>query len=147
MKREPTPSACAAALLEAIPKVMQAIRAEMRGHRPADLSVQHFRSMAFVQRSPGASLSDLAEHVGLSLPAMSSLVERLVGRGLVERQTDPADRRRVTLRLSALGEKTIREAREATRARLAALVSRLSDADRASIIGAMQALQGIFTPG
>jgi DNA-binding MarR family transcriptional regulator len=49
------------------------------------------------------SVSELNRHVLLSQPALSRLVDRLAGRGLVERRTDPADGRSVLLSLTDAG--------------------------------------------
>lgn len=51
----------------------------------------------------GASVNAVAEGVGLVQSAASVLVQRLEHAGLVERQTDPADRRAVLLTLTARG--------------------------------------------
>ena len=48
-------------------------------------------------------ISELNRHVLLSQPALSRLVDRLAGRGLVERQPDPADGRGVRLSLTGAG--------------------------------------------
>src|SRR5512136_2172583 len=99
-----SPDACAQEILEVVPAVMRAIRAEMRRHRMADLSVPQFRTLAFVDRNVDASLSDVAEHIGLTLPSMSKIVDGLVSRKLVTRQTHPTDRRRMTLTLTTRGQ-------------------------------------------
>jgi DNA-binding MarR family transcriptional regulator len=88
---------CARQVLETVPLVMRTVRAEMRRHRAADLSVPQFRTLTFLSRQAGASLSQVAEHIGLTLPSMSSLVEGLVERKLILRNTHSVDRRRVTL--------------------------------------------------
>jgi DNA-binding MarR family transcriptional regulator len=49
-------------------------------------------------------ISELNRHVLLSQPALSRLVDRLAERGLVERQSDPADGRGVRLTLTAVGQ-------------------------------------------
>jgi DNA-binding MarR family transcriptional regulator len=49
------------------------------------------------------SLTELNRHVLLSQPAMSRMVDRLAGRGLVSRCADPADRRGVLLALTPPG--------------------------------------------
>lgn len=54
-------------------------------------------------------LSDLSDHVLLSQPALSRLVDRLVERGLIERCVDPADARAVRLTLSESGRALQRE--------------------------------------
>jgi DNA-binding MarR family transcriptional regulator len=48
-------------------------------------------------------ISELNRHVLLSQPALSRLVDRLAGRGMIERQPDPADRRSVRLSLTDVG--------------------------------------------
>lgn len=63
--------------------------------------------------------SDLAHAEGLDPSTMSRRVASLVERGLVEKETDPDDRRAHRLRLSAAGE----EALHAERARRVALVT------------------------
>lgn len=53
-------------------------------------------------------LSDLQDHVLLSQPGLSRLVDRLVERGLIERVPDPADARAVRLSLTEAGRETQR---------------------------------------
>jgi DNA-binding MarR family transcriptional regulator len=48
-------------------------------------------------------LTDLNRHVLLSQPAMSRMVDRLAGRGLIARKADPQDRRGVRLSLTEAG--------------------------------------------
>jgi DNA-binding MarR family transcriptional regulator len=48
-------------------------------------------------------ISELNRHVLLSQPALSRMVDRLAERGLVERQSDPADGRGVRLSLTGTG--------------------------------------------
>lgn len=48
-------------------------------------------------------IGELHQHVLLSQPALSRMVDRLVERGLVRRQPDPADRRGVRLSLTGAG--------------------------------------------
>ncbi len=110
---------CAQDVLEVVPQVMRAIRTELRRHRAADLSVPQFRTLAFIDRQADASLSDVAEHIGLTLPSMSKIVDGLVTRKLVTRQTHPTDRRRMTLALTARGQTALESSRAATRACLA----------------------------
>ena len=49
------------------------------------------------------SLTSLAKHMGVTLPTMSITVDRLVRRGYMTRTPDPADGRRVLLRLTPTG--------------------------------------------
>ena len=91
----------AAELIEVVPSITRAIREQMRQHRTAELSVTQFRVLGYINRHAGASLSDVADHIGLTLPSMSKLVDLLVERKFVVRETDERDRRRMTLALTA----------------------------------------------
>ena len=137
--------ACAAALMDTVPLVMRTIRAEMRSHRPADLSVQQFRALLFVYRRPGCSLSQVAEHVGLTLPSTSKLIDRLVTRTLIDRRPLAHNRRRMALSLTPLGQATLEEAQRATRVRLSEQLSALSPDELAAVMRGLSLLDPIFT--
>jgi len=86
----------------------------------------------------------VAEHLGLSLPTTSRLIDRLVGRGLVTRQSAADDRRRVTLALTEAGQATLREAVRFTQARLVQDLAALPPEDCAIIVQAMGLLRQVF---
>ncbi len=50
-----------------------------------------------------ATLNQVADHVGRGAPAVSRAIDSLVRAGLVERQADPDNRRRLQLRLTSDG--------------------------------------------
>lgn len=52
---------------------------------------------------------ELACRLGVSMPTVSGLVDRLVARGMLERRADPADRRVRLVALTTQGEHTVRE--------------------------------------
>lgn len=138
--------ACARAVLEGVPEVIRVIRSQMRQHRGTVLSVPQFRTLVLLEAQPGTTMSRVAEHVGLSLPSASTLVEGLVQRALVARQPHPTDRRRVALALTAHGRTVITSARRHTQAFLAEHLAALSDGQRATVAEAMQLLRQAFGP-
>jgi DNA-binding MarR family transcriptional regulator len=137
---------CAAEILETVPVVMRFIRAQMRRHRGPELSVPHFRTLLFLSRNGGASLSALAEFLGLSLPATSRLVEGLVRKNFVVRRIPPGNRRLIALALSAGGRRTVGGARQATESRLAEVVAPLPAGERAAIGRALRTLREKLQP-
>ena len=56
-----------------------------------------------IRRAEPATLNQVAAAVGRGAPAVSRSVDSLVRAGLVERQSDPAHRRRLALRLTEAG--------------------------------------------
>ncbi len=142
-----TADECAQEILEVVPLVMRAIRAEMRSFRTPELTVPQFRTLAFLKHHSGASLSDAAEHIGLALPSMSKMIDGLVNRQMVNRDLSPYDRRYVTLALTELGQTTLQMAFDATQARLSELLATLPPAQRETISQAMQFLRPVFSLG
>ena len=141
-----SPDGCARALLAGVPSVMRFLRSQMRGHRQAQLSVPHFRALVFVRHHADASLSALAEHVGLSLPAASRMVETLVRRDLLQRRARHSDRRSVSLSLTRRGKAVLRAALQATQAALAERFDTLSTLELTLVSQAMGILSRVFPP-
>jgi len=130
--------------MDTAPKIMQSIRIEMRRGRGADLSIPQFRTMGFIQRYPDSSLSSLADHLGLTLPSTSKLVDGLVKQELISRQESTVDRRRLTLVLTPIGESIVNAAREGALANLTKIMSCLSNAELGTIHQAMELLYPLF---
>jgi DNA-binding MarR family transcriptional regulator len=106
-----TAAECAESIVDVVPLVMRAIQAEMRSARTRGLSVPQFRALAYIDYHPGASLSDVAEHVGLTLPSTSKMIDGLVARELVARDVCAVDRRRIALALTERGRSVLDSAR------------------------------------
>lgn len=132
-------------VLEVIPLVMRTIRKEFRSQRGPGFSVPEFRSLAFVNRTPGASLGEVAEHLGLEAPTASKLVEALVQRGLLRREDDPQDRRRMRLSILPKGKIAIDKAYDHTRQFLAARLAPLTDEQRKLVLASLSLLENAFS--
>lgn len=141
---QPSAEDCARELLDVVPAVMQVIRSEIRSQRGHELSVLQVRSLAFLYQNPGATLSAVAEHVGLTLSSMSTQITKLVQRDLVERNESPHDRRFVTLQLTARGVATLEAVRSQARSSLAARCEQWTDDERLIVLQAMEILRSHF---
>jgi MarR family transcriptional regulator for hemolysin len=135
---------CARQLLDTAPQIMISIRAEMRSHRGHDLSIPQFRTLTFIHRNPEASLSHLAEHLGLTLPSTSKLVDGLVNEKIISRRESREDRRRLTLALTKNGEDILRVALETAQNRLKDILYELPADDLSVILRALNLLQPLF---
>jgi DNA-binding MarR family transcriptional regulator len=136
-----TPEAVAREILDVVPFAMRLIRKEMRSRRGADLTVPQFRSLIFLQRHPGSALHQVAEHLGLTPPTVSKMIDGLAGRSLIERPESPADRRRVELRLTARGNSLVDRVRGETVAKFAERFETMPPADREKLISALELLR------
>jgi DNA-binding MarR family transcriptional regulator len=137
------PDAVAALVIDVVPLIMRAIRTRMRQYR-AGLSLPQFRVLAFLDQAQGASLSEVAQHIGVTLPSMSKMVDGLVEQRLVSREFASTDRRRITLALTPHGRALFNAARTHTRAYLAHLFESLPSAKRAILVDALETLRPLF---
>jgi DNA-binding MarR family transcriptional regulator len=64
------------------------------------LGRRHVGVLSHIGTAGAQTVSEIAEAVGLSLPAVSKLTRELEDHGLVERREDPGDRRRTLVELS-----------------------------------------------
>jgi len=135
---------CAKAMLRGMPPVMWFIRRHMRRHRTCGLSIPQFRSLLIIDQYPTASLSHLAEHLGVSQPSASRLITGLVTKGFVTRKECVEDRRQVALLLTPRGKSALAAAQEATQKRLAEEIDHLPPAERKTVADAMHILHDVF---
>ena len=99
----------------------------------ADLSLPQYRVLSMLDGSSALS-SDLAERLAVRPPTVTAVVDGLVARGLVERRTVEADRRRVDHVITPLGHRTLETADGSVDARLRQIAGHLgseAEADRA----------------
>lgn len=134
---------CADRLLEVVPRVMRRIREEMRARVPHGLTVPQLRALLYLRRNPDGGLTAVAAHLGMSAPAASALVERLVRAGQVEREIHPDERRRIRLRLTRRGLAHATMARNAARVWLTRELGQLAARDLARLKAALDVLEQV----
>ena len=100
----PEAAQCAARVLEIIPQIMRAIGSNTHQRHGSDLTMPQFCALMIVKRHAGTSLSEVANHLGSTLSAMSRLIDGLVERQLLTREIPPEDRRRIMLAITPQGE-------------------------------------------
>lgn len=131
-------------IVELASRVVQLVRSEVRQHQAAGLPVSQVRALKFLRENPGASLSDVAESLGLGAPTVSKAINELVEAGMVSRTGDSADRRRVTLHATAGGLAALRKASEVAHAQVAKLLEPLDEEEVAAVERAISLLQPLF---
>ena len=91
-------------------------------------------------------LSELAERMGITAPTASRAVDGLVELGLLERLPDPADRRAVSIDVTAPGRARVEERIALAAAALEPAVAALSAQDRARLAALLARLAGAIEP-
>ena len=79
-----------------------------------------------------ASISELADAIGVDQPRASRLVSDAAARGLVERTPDPADARRIVVQLSASGREFLASMKDSRRSAVTSALDGFTDEETAT---------------
>lgn len=91
-----------------------------------ELTMPQMRALFLVRASGQVTVGGLAGATGVRLASASALVDRLARAGLVEREVDQDDRRRVRVGLSPAGEEWLSDLDERASARFDGLLEGMS---------------------
>lgn len=124
---EPTSTSCSRDILESIPVVMHYLRRGIRRELGDKASVPQIRALSFIRRNPASTLTTVSEYLAVSNATTSSIVDRLVKKGLVTRVEDPKERRCLQLSLTQKGQAEYSVVQEVLIAELTKVLTRLPD--------------------
>jgi DNA-binding MarR family transcriptional regulator len=105
------------------------------------LSLTQAQALRVLHEERGATMSHLAERVGLSPGALTSTIERMVELGWVDRRRVEGDRRSVRVELTDAGRERIAALLDAKRALSAGLFNLLTPENQQILNAAMLALR------
>ena len=105
-----------------------------------DLSMMQWKALQMIAHKDAITVGQVADCLDIGKPAASILIEQLVKHALVERTTDPLDRRRSIVRLSLQGEELVTRLRQGNRDRIRNWLSRLTDEDLSALVQGLRAL-------
>ncbi len=89
-------------------------------------------------------MSRIAKLVGVTLPAATAVVDKLVRSQLVMRESDPDDRRAVLVALTAEGRRATAKFKQVHEQRLREVLERLDAEKRGRLIRAFQAIHDLL---
>ncbi len=102
-----------------------------------DLTLPQFRALVVLASHGPTTSSDLAAALSVHASTVTRMVDRLAGKGLVERST-PADRREVVVAVTAAALDVVGAVTESRRREMAAVMDRIPPARRAAVVAAFQ---------
>ena len=106
----------------------------------SEITSVQFGALNLLQLHPGIDQRTLGEHLQLDRSTIADVARRLEQRGYIERDRDPADRRRNILRLTPNGVAVVATMQPRVNRVNQILVSALSQADRTELHRLLNAL-------
>jgi len=112
--------------------------------KAAELELTYAQSQVlfYVGQHPGCHMGEVARGFGVTLPAITQIVDRLEQKKFLARGTDPADRRVYTLDLTPEGKVLVGELETLQVGSLQQVVGRMSLRDRRRVVKGLEALVG-----
>jgi DNA-binding MarR family transcriptional regulator len=131
-------------LLQVTMMLWRSIGHEMR-RAPQALAPGQMAALMRLSIGPAAT-SELARHIGVSVPTVTRSIDVLVNRAWVERVANPADRRHTIVRLTAAGRRVTVAMKRQSRRHVATLLAPLAPAQRDKVVAALEVLQQVLPP-
>ena len=117
-------------------------KAELTQH---GLLPHHYEIMRMLHESGQLHISSIADRLFIPRPQMTYLIDRLVEIGIVERNTDPSDRRMLDIQLSSKGKLIIEEHRKHIRNALKESMADIPDDELNDVSASLQKIRDVFS--
>jgi DNA-binding MarR family transcriptional regulator len=105
-----------------------------------DLGMGQLKAIGLLTERRQSTVGGLAKAIGISEPSASILVDKLVQRGLVARETDPADRRRTLVIPTEAGDGLMERLRQIKDDRVRAWLALMPERDVQALLQGLDAL-------
>ncbi|HEX2949524.1 MAG TPA: MarR family winged helix-turn-helix transcriptional regulator, partial [Armatimonadota bacterium] len=102
------------------------------------------RALIFINKHADVSISDVAEHLGLALSTTSKLIDGLMSRQYIKRETAATDRRRAVVTLTELGASELNRARRHAQQQISEHMAKLSPEENQLVITALHLIERVF---
>lgn len=112
----------------------------------AQLKPQAYATLAIIGAAGTCKQQDVADALGIQRPNFVAMVETLVGRNLISRQTNAVDRRSYALELTEEGRKLLARAEELHAAHERKMAEAFDICDATQFLDALRHLGGLSDP-
>ena len=99
-----------------------------------DLTPVQYAALSAIDATPGLDQATVANHIAYDRVTIGGVVDRLVQKELVRRETNPKDRRARNLVLTEKGAETLAEIRPVVRESQTILLEGLTDGERQELV-------------
>jgi DNA-binding MarR family transcriptional regulator len=108
---------------------------------PRDLTLTSLSTLVTLSRKGPRRITELAASEGIAQPSVTSLVTSLERAGLVERRSDPADRRVVIVAITEEGAAYLHSRRQANAQAIVQAIGELPPEESAALIAAVPVME------
>ncbi|MDD5510178.1 MAG: MarR family transcriptional regulator [Dehalococcoidales bacterium] len=110
-----------------------------------DMAPHHLMILKMLRESGPLSMSEISEEVVISRSQMTHSTDKLIKLGMIERQGDARDRRKVHIKLTHKGKEYLKMLDPIMRSRMESKLSVLTDKDMIRLAISLRDVAGIFT--
>lgn len=115
--------------------------------RAAGLTPVQIRVLQIVAETGTSTPKAISARMGVSQATMTTLIDRLVAKGLVERQRSESDRRQMNIFVTAAGREAIERAPDPLHDRYVAAFDALPDWEQAMLVAALERVAALLDAG
>jgi DNA-binding MarR family transcriptional regulator len=144
----PEPPSLEASLIGTVGPVIRHLVAHARRHKTwGDLTYQQYNVLRMIDTLGPQPQAEVARRLMVTAPVVTRLAGTLADAGLVERRTDPNDKRTVLLAPTTNGRRQARAMRQDLLAAAHELLEPIPEERRASVAAALEELQVLLPQG
>lgn len=136
------PTAETQQLLDLLTELLSSTFRQILWQRAVEIELTYSQSQVLfhVDQQPGCNMGEVARKFGVSLAAVTQIVDRLEQKKFLTRGSHPTDRRVCLLNLTPDGRELVTELRMLQTAGLAGVLSKMSSQDRRRLVRGLEAL-------
>jgi DNA-binding MarR family transcriptional regulator len=120
-------------------RVLVSVAARSLSRVEGNVTIPQYRALVVLASRGPQSAGAMADALGVHSSTLTRLCDRLVAKGLITRDDEPANRRRVNLALTARGRGLVRSVTTRRRKEIADIVARVPPRQRAALVDALHA--------
>ena len=104
------------------------------------LTMLQLQTLVYVKQRPYCQMSEIANHFAIELPSATSLITTIKKAKLIERKTDPKDRRVVQIILTKAGDELLSDALKERKKKMTHMLQLLTTEEKKSLSSIIQKL-------
>lgn len=130
--------------LSFLPRLHKKVFAGCQALEQLNMTPSQFNTLQVVSLRPEWRMTDLSTRLHVSAGSLTTMMNRLIELGLVERTRSTTDRRVVTVKLTEKGTSVLKNGRDHMRSTLAAILATLPPADRVELGASLESMNAIM---